>query len=317
MWKAFQVLHYQIRMELLEKWHNQLGRIHPIGLHGDQHHRNHDAGCDLQPQLCPPRQPQVPAVHHFCVIVSKSNRRKRARSENRDPYEPVAQVRPQQRRHHDGYGDQQPPHRRSPGFFLMSFRTFFPNVLSNLELAQPVDHQRSHDKRGKQCGKTGKRGAERQVAEDAEWRKIMLQLHEQQPVEQSASVPRRFQCFPSRRAFHVSSAFSSLTPREAFNKITSPPRASRASHSPASSGPATNSAWVPACPALSTIACDSPRTPSNTSIFFSAICSPACRCISSPAGPNSSISPATPMSRVAALVASASTIASRAFGFEL
>src|ERR1700722_2772014 len=102
----------------------------------------------------------------------------------------------------------------------------------------------------------------------------MLQLHEQQPVEQSASVPlekfrtkpktgsttealshgetnylqadrfeRFVMClflsvslclrgekayFPSSRAFHTSSAFSSFTPREAFNNTTSPSRASRA-----------------------------------------------------------------------------------------
>jgi hypothetical protein len=72
----------------------------------------------------------------------------------------------------------------------MRFRTFFANVLPDLEFAEPVDHQRTHNQCGKQCGKTGKSGAECQVAEDAEGRKIMLQLHKQQPVEQSASVPQ-------------------------------------------------------------------------------------------------------------------------------
>ena len=73
----------------------------------------------------------------------------------------------------------------------MSFRTFFANVLSNLEFPQPVDHQRTDDERGKQRGKTGERRAKRQVTEDAERRKIMLQLQIQQPVEQSASIPLR------------------------------------------------------------------------------------------------------------------------------
>src|SRR6266404_8003664 len=124
----------------------------------------------------------------------------------------------------------------------MSLRTFFADVLSNLEVTQPVDHQRPHDERGEQCGKAGERSAERQVTEDAERRKIVLQLHEQQPVEQSASVPQSSQFLPSRCAVQASSAFSSFTPREAFSKTRSPSRASRASHSPASSGAATNSA---------------------------------------------------------------------------
>src|ERR1039458_490755 len=126
----------------------------------------------------------------------------------------------------------------------MSFRTLFANVLSDLEFTQAADDQRAHDQGRKRSREAGECSAEGDVAKDAEWRNRMLQLDEQQPVEQSASVLRKNQFCLSRRAFHVSSAFSSFTPREAFNSTTSPSRASRASHSPASSGVATNSACV-------------------------------------------------------------------------
>src|SRR5208283_4952250 len=205
------------------------------------------------------------------------------------------QVRPQQCWHDDCDRDQQSAHRRRTGFFLMSLRAFFANVLSNLKFAEPADDQRSHNERGEQRGKTGERSAECQVAEDAEGRKIMLQLQKQQPVEQSASDPHQ-RCLTSLqpkptteaqshgetsllRTYHlpapahcscqVSSAFSSFTPREAFSSTTSPSRDSRASHCPASSAVARNSAAIPDCRALSTIACASPRTPIKISIFFS------------------------------------------------
>src|SRR5258708_30503329 len=165
----------------------------------------------------------------------------------------------------------------------MRLRPLFANELSNLEFAQPVDHQRTHDERRKQCGETGKRSAKRQIAEDTKGRKVALQLHKQQPVEQSASVLRSSQFLPSRRVFQISSAFSNFTPRDAFNSATSPSRASRANHSPASSAADTNSARIPACFAALTMASARPRTPSKTSILLLAMCCPACRCISSPA----------------------------------
>src|ERR1019366_28663 len=114
----------------------------------------------------------------------------------------------------------------------------------------------------------GEGRAEGDVAKDAEWRNRMLQLDEQQPVEQSASVLRRNQCCLPRRAIQVSSAFSSFTPREAFNKTTSPSRASRASHSPASSGAAPNSARVPAWPPPLAHRLRQPAPPEQHIIFF-------------------------------------------------
>src|SRR5205807_1917048 len=71
----------------------------------------------------------------------------------------------------------------------MRFRSFFADVLANLELAQPVYDERTDDESREQCSETGKSGAKGQISENAEWRKIVVQLQIQQPIEQSASVP--------------------------------------------------------------------------------------------------------------------------------
>ena len=73
----------------------------------------------------------------------------------------------------------------------MSLGPFFANVLPDLEFAKPANDQRANDQRGKQRGKAGECRAEGDVAKDAERCNIMLQLDEQQPVEQSASVQQR------------------------------------------------------------------------------------------------------------------------------
>ena len=184
-----QTLHHQIRSKLLDEGHDQLRRIHTVGLHRDQHHRNHDAGRDLQPQLRPSGQAQVSPVRHFGVVVGKSDGREGACGKDRNPHEAIAQIGPEQGRDHNRNRDQQAAHGRRPGFFLMRLRTFFANELSDLKFAQASDDQRAHDERGKQRSQAGECGAERQVAKDAERREVVLQLEIQQPVEQSASVP--------------------------------------------------------------------------------------------------------------------------------
>ena len=132
---------------------------------------------------------KVASVRHFGVVVGESDGREGAGGENRDPDKAVAQIGPEQSGNDDRDHNQQSAHGGRAGFFLVRFRPFFANVLSDLEFAQAVDDQRAHDQRGKQSGKTGERGAKRQIAKNSKGRKIMLQLHKQQPVEQSASDP--------------------------------------------------------------------------------------------------------------------------------
>ncbi len=127
----------------------------------------------------------------------------------------------------------------------------------------------------------------------------MIQLQVEQPVKQSASDSA---VAPSRRlsvdrqsrnsapvtgaVTNVSSALSSFTPRDAFSSTTSPSRVSRASHSPASSGVATNSALMPPRRPLSTIGSASPLTPiSNINLRLPRCAHPHSRCNSSPPRP--------------------------------
>src|SRR6202158_593682 len=190
---------------------------------------------------------------HLGVVVGESDGGERTSRKHGNPYEAIAQVRPKQCRDDDCDDNQQPAHGGRTGFLLVSLGALFANELSDLELAQATDDERSYDESGEQGGKTSECRAEGDIAKDAERRNIVLQLDEQQPVEQSASVSRRNQFPVLRRAFHASNAFSSFTPRDALSSTTSTSRASRSSHSAAFSCLATNSASIPRCRAPSTI----------------------------------------------------------------
>jgi len=71
----------------------------------------------------------------------------------------------------------------------MSFRPFFTDVLTDLKLSQAVDDHGPDHETGEEGCQACERSPERKVAEDAEWRKVMEQLDEKQPVKQSASEP--------------------------------------------------------------------------------------------------------------------------------
>ena len=136
-----------------------------ISMDGD-----HDAGRDLQAEFGACGQAQIAAVRHLGVIVGESDGGEGAGGEYGNPDEAVAQVRPQQRRNDNRDDDQQSAHGGRARFFLVSLGTLFANVLPDLEFAQTVDDQRTHDQRGEQRGKAGERRAERQIAKNAEWR---------------------------------------------------------------------------------------------------------------------------------------------------
>ena len=64
-----------------------------------------------------------------------------------------------------------PPIVGVPAFFWCALRAFFADVLADLKLAQPLDHERPDQQADEQRRQAGKRGAKRQVAEDAKRRK--------------------------------------------------------------------------------------------------------------------------------------------------
>src|SRR6202140_2585135 len=130
-------------------------------------------------------------MRHLGVVVGKSDGGERTGGEHGNPYKAIAQVRPKQCGDDDRDDNQQSSHGGRTGFFLVSLGTLFANELSDLELAQAANDEGSYDESSKQGGKAGECRAEGNVAKDAERRNIVLQLDEQQPVEQSASVPFR------------------------------------------------------------------------------------------------------------------------------
>src|SRR5438045_971539 len=178
---------HQVGAKLLHKGHNELRGIQATALHDDQSHCNEETGQNLKAELGTRRKPQISTLHHFYIVVRKSNCGEGARGSNGEPDEDIAQIRPQQGGNHDGNGNEQTSHGRGAGFLLMRLWTFLANVLSNLEFAQTVNHGGAHNEAGEKRGKTRERSPEGEIAKDAERRKIVIELDEQQPVKQSAS----------------------------------------------------------------------------------------------------------------------------------
>src|SRR5580692_4431702 len=126
-------------------------------------------------------------MHNLKIVVRKTDGPKCQRCKHRNPDKWIGKVRPQQSRHQDGNRDQQSAHGRRARFFLMRLRPLFANVLPDLEIAQPLNHDRPHDQAREKRGEAGKGSAKRQITKNAERREIMIELQVEQPVEQSAS----------------------------------------------------------------------------------------------------------------------------------
>src|SRR5438552_11836495 len=173
---VFQALNNQVRLELLDERHEQLGGVEAGGLHRDQGNGNQGASGDLEAELSPRGQSQIAAVNHLCVVVGEPNRGKCAGGQYRNPDESVRQVGPQQRGDDDGNCNQQAAHGGCPRLFLMSLRAFLADVLADLELAQTIDDQRSDNQSREKGSKAGKGSAKSQITEDAERREVVEQL---------------------------------------------------------------------------------------------------------------------------------------------
>src|SRR5712692_180460 len=203
-----QSLDHQVRVELLEEWDQEPGGVLSAVLQSDQCDRNQDAGRPLKSQLGACSKAEVAAMNNFKVVVRKTDRGEGHRGKHGDPDKRIAQVRPEQCRHQNGDGDQQAAHGRSARFFLMRLRSLFADVLPDLEIAQAGNHDRPNDQASKKSGEASERGAESQVTKNTEWRKIMVELQVEQPVEQTSS--------PS------SARRSVLRLRQQFNNVLEP-----------------------------------------------------------------------------------------------
>src|SRR6202521_5340459 len=203
-----QSLDHQVRVELLEERHQQPGGILSAVLQSDQRDRDQDAGGSLIAQLGAGGKAEIAVMNDLKVVIGKTDRAEGHRGKHSDPNKRIAQIGPKQRRHQDGDRDQQTAHGWSTRFFLMGLRTLFADVLPDLEIAQAPNHDRPNDQAGEKSGEAGKGCAESQVTKNTEWRKVMIELQVEQPVEQSASdTSSRFSVLGSQFSV-LSSRFS-------------------------------------------------------------------------------------------------------------
>jgi hypothetical protein len=73
-----------------------------------------------------------------------------------------------------------------PPFFRWRLRPVVAHILADLELAQPLNHERPDQQPDQQRRQAGKHRAKGQIPEDAEDPEVGKQLLVQQPIEQSA-----------------------------------------------------------------------------------------------------------------------------------
>ena len=158
-------------------------------LQNDQRDGDQDACGDLIAEFGTCGQTEIAAMNNLQVIVGEADGAEGQRREDGEPDERVAEVGPKKRGDEDRDGDEQATHGRSAGFFLVGLRAFFADVLSNLEIAETLDDERTDDESGEERGETGECGAESQITEDAEGREVVEELSVEEPVEQS--LPRR------------------------------------------------------------------------------------------------------------------------------
>src|SRR5205823_6179620 len=148
------------------KGNNQLGGILTRGLKHYQHHSHQDAYQDLIGELAATSKSEIAVMDDLQIVVGETDGRKAERGDDRDPNIFISQVGPKQCRNNDGDGNEHHTHRRSAGFFLMSSRSLFTDVLSDLKVSELANHARANDQSDKKCSQTCKNRAEGEIAKN-------------------------------------------------------------------------------------------------------------------------------------------------------
>ena len=150
------------------------------------------------------------AADDLQIVVNEANQAERERRDHRNPGERIGQIGPQQCRDNRCGEDQQPAHRWRAGFGPMRGRAFLADHLSDLKLAELPDHDRTKREAEDQCGQTGGRRTERDVARDVEGANLRVQRVEEVVEHQANSSLSR------------STTASVPMPREPFTRTRSP-----------------------------------------------------------------------------------------------
>ncbi len=180
----------EIGPKALEKRHHEMGGVHALTAHGQQHQRNGHAGDDLQAHLLRRGQAQIPPLDDLDVVIGKTDGAEGQRGKHHQPDEGIGKVAPQQRGQEDGNTDEHAAHGRGAGLFLVALGTVLANVLADLKLAQLLNDERPDEQSDEHRGETGEGSAKRQIPEDAEGSEVGKKFLIQQPVKQTSSATR-------------------------------------------------------------------------------------------------------------------------------
>src|SRR3984957_20149483 len=170
-------------MQAFEKRNAQLGRVRAVFLQAEQHDADHEAGENLIAKFGARRQAHTPFAHDFVVIVDETDRAESDGGADGQQDVSVAQIGPEQSGNDDRSDNQHAAHGGRSGFFLMSFGTFFANVLFYLQRAQPLDNPGAQQQRKQQRGDAGDSGAHGDVAENVERAEVRPQQEIEKVVE--------------------------------------------------------------------------------------------------------------------------------------
>ena len=176
-----------------------------------------------------PVRPRLLPLHHFAVIVDKTDRAEGQHGEHGEPHVGILEIAPKQRGNHGRAYDQNAAHRRRSGLGLMALRALFADELADLHFAQPPDHPGTKHQRDQQRRKARQRRAHRDVAKHIERVKIALQ-HVIEEVESisaalldcGARSRGAVDSSAGNRASSASTMRSIFTPREPFTSRRSP-----------------------------------------------------------------------------------------------
>jgi hypothetical protein len=142
----------------------------------------------LQADLLPEGEALALLAHDLDVVVGKADTAERKRGEHHNPYKGVGEIGPEQRGNQDRDADKHATHGGRAPLLEVGLRAVVAHILTDLELAQLVNHIGADQHTDEQRRETGKDRAKGQIPEDPEDPEVWKQLLIEQPIEQSASA---------------------------------------------------------------------------------------------------------------------------------
>ncbi len=180
----------EVGTKAFEERHHQVSGVAAYTAHGEQHQGYGDSADDLQSQFLRGGEAEISPLDDLDVVIGKADGRKGHGGTHHQPYERIGKVAPQHCRKKDSDADEHAAHGGGSGLLLVVFGTIFPDVLTDLKLAQLLDHERPDEQGDEHRGETGESGAKRQIPENAEGSEVGKKFLIKEPVKQTSSAIR-------------------------------------------------------------------------------------------------------------------------------